>query len=288
VSHLDGIKKTTPLGRLIYWIQERETIRIKKEAGVNKPWTLDPILQSYRFCNVRRMDDKVSRWLLDNWYTPNIDHPNILVACTLARQLNNPKSLADVGFPRVWNPRQVEAKLNKRAKDGLKNFSGAYMITGTLGGTKIEQVVWKVVDPIHKPSSKDVARIKIDRSSMEKTVEMLIPCAGFSTFIAGQVTADLRWATIGSWQDKDRWAPIGPGSRRGMNRLLGKEVMAPMKQAEFTQHLGWLIDELHKVLPGRITERLEAHDYQNCLCEFDKYTRTLFGEGRPKQKYPGV
>ena len=58
---LSKVKSMTPLNRLVYFITEREAIRLKKEAGEPKPWTSDPILQQYRFCNVRRMDDKVSK-----------------------------------------------------------------------------------------------------------------------------------------------------------------------------------------------------------------------------------
>jgi len=40
-------------------------------------------------------------------------------------------------------------------------------------------------------------------------------------------------------------------------------------------------------LPQLLTQRLEAIDYQNCLCEWDKYERALWGEGKPKQLYWG-
>ena len=40
-----------------------------------------------------------------------------------------------------------------------------------------------------------------------------------------------------------------------------------------------------KAVPYEITSRLEAHDYQNCLCEFDKYSRTLARQSKPKQIY---
>lgn len=275
------VAKLSAFERYIYWIKERESIRLKKEAGKPKPWTDDEILRSYRFCNVRRMDDKVSKWLDRNWYTPNIDHPNMVVACTLARQLNNPESLSAVGFPKAWNPTRVEEILNKRAKAGLKNFSGAYMITGTLGGTKIQQIVHKVVDVIAKDPP------VLNTNSMEESVKALLPYPGFSTFIAGQVVADLRWAIEGKWADRNTWAAIGPGSRRGMNRLLGRDLLAHMKQEQFNDHLAGLVREAKAKLPSTITSRLEMIDWQNCLCEFDKYTRTMLGEGRPKQKYDG-
>ena len=274
--------KLSPMNRLIYWIKERESIRLKKEAGEPKPYTDDEILQRYRFCNVRRMDDKVSRWLYDNWYLPNYDHPSILVAATLARQLNNICSLASVGFPYKWNPKAVESVLNNRVKKGLKNFGSAYMITGTLGGTKIQQVVHKVVTPLVLNGP------EIDRSSMENTATSLLPYAGFSHFIAGQVVADLRWAMKGSWLDRMTWASIGPGSRRGINILLGRPMDQLMKQSEFTEYFLVVMEGLKRKLPSGITKRLEAHDYQNCLCEFFKYTKTLLGLGRPKQLYDGA
>ena len=79
--------KKDPKNRFLYWIKERESIRKKKEAGNPKPWTDDPILQNYRFCNVRRMDDTVSQWLLKNWYEPYFDHPNMLSAAGLSSMI---------------------------------------------------------------------------------------------------------------------------------------------------------------------------------------------------------
>lgn len=277
---IKDVKKLSIQERFVYFIKERESIRLKKEAGEPWPWTDDEILQKYRFCNVRRMDDKVSQWLLKNWYIPNFNHPNMLVACTLARQLNNTESLGSVGFPFVWEPQKVEQILNKRAKQGLKNFSAAYMITGTLGGTKIQQVINKVVTPIAK-----ILDSLNFGTSLEELWKQLLPCAGVSTFIAGQIVCDLRWAWDGTWNDRKVWAPIGPGSRRGMNRILGREIKTPMKQAEFLNSLEALIRVSSYDLPRSILSRLEAIDWQNCCCEFDKYTRTLLGEGNPKQLY---
>lgn len=270
----------SPESRLRYWIIERETIRTLKE--VNKlppPWTDDEILSMYRFCNVVRIEDKVSQWLFKNWYQPFFDHGNMLLACTLARQLNNPESLEAIGFPKKWNRDWCHKKLTTRASMGLKNFSGAYMITGTLGGTKIEQIICKVVDPIHK------SNLQLDTSSIEKSVEMLLPFSGFSTFIAGQVVADMVWAVRGEWNDRKTWAAIGPGSRRGINRILGLPVDSPRKQAQFNEDLVGLMERVGPSLPPELVTRMDAIDWQNCLCEFDKYERTRLGQGRPKQKY---
>jgi len=39
--------------RYPYWIEERESIRIKKEdADADPPWTEDEILKMFKFCQV--------------------------------------------------------------------------------------------------------------------------------------------------------------------------------------------------------------------------------------------
>lgn len=275
----------TPFERLVYWITTRESIRQKKELGLPKPWTHDPILRDYRFCNVVRMEDKVSQWLLKNWYKPYRNHPNMLVACTLARHFNRPESLDEItGFvfrEGVSELGAIRNRMRALKAAGYTIFNGAYMVRGIGTTDKTEMVVDNVARPLlDNPPT-------IDCSSMQAAVEALLPYWGFSSFMAGQVVADLRWAMQGAWKDRLTWAPIGPGSKRGMNRLLGNDKDKPMDQKVFLIELQKLMSKLQSVLPTELTKRMEAIDYQNCLCEFDKFTRALTGEGKPKQRYQG-
>src|SRR6266567_8711286 len=48
------------------FVYEREQIRLRKAVGQSPPWTDDPILNTYRFCNIRRRHDRVSQWLIKN------------------------------------------------------------------------------------------------------------------------------------------------------------------------------------------------------------------------------
>lgn len=277
---IQDVQKLNNSDRFLYWIRERESIRNKRLLNEKKPWTDDVILQTYKFCNVRRMDDRVSVWLYDNWYTQHYNHPNMLFAVTMARQFNNTETLEEIGFPFYWDPNRVKRICQVRSHKGLKNFSAAYMITGTLGGSKIVQIVDKVVDFMyHNPP-------EIDTSSIQNTWSNLLKYPGFASFIAGQVTADLRWAMDGSWLDKYIWAPMGPGSKRGLNRLLGFDHNTSMTRSQFDSSFSRILKLVNKNVP-EIADRLEAIDVQNCLCEFDKYERTLWEGRRPKQKYPG-
>jgi hypothetical protein len=282
----DVAKMTKPLDRLVYFIKERESIRIQRESGVPKPWTDDEILQRYRFCNVQRMDDRVSQWLLKNWYEPNYGHKNMLLACALARFINLPASLEVIGFPKRWEPARIKKKLRRITAVGGHVFNGAYIVSGAgakiSGADKVGCVVDQYIQSLRNQS------IVVDPESMKSTWESLRQCYGFGSFMAGQVVADLRWAMPNEWHDAKTWAPMGPGSKRGMNRLLNQPLSQPMSQESFETLLTSLIRQLGIRLPLVITSRLEAIDYQNCLCEFDKMERTLHGEGRPKRKYSGI
>lgn len=265
---IEEVKKLSPLDRFIYWVRERHNIFLRRRSGMPNPWTDDEILRSYRFCNVRRMNDKVSIWLLENWYKPYFNHPNMLYAVALARFLNLPQTLAEVGFPEVWNETAIKKALYARKSRGDVTFNGAYIVRGGDGKDKIDGVVSYFVRPLVDDPP------VINTNSMEETWGALRNRYGFGSFTAGQVVADLRWAMKGSWTDKMNWAPAGPGSIRGMNRLQSRPIGQVLTQDQFLSELRCLMGTVIKKLP-QVTSTLECHDYQNCLCEFDKYERVL-------------
>src|SRR5262245_34048982 len=83
-----SVFQSPQIKRFLYWIAERGEIRRRRASGARRPWTEDRILQNVRFCNVRRMDDKVSSCLLEHWYHPDADSHTLLIAATLARLIN--------------------------------------------------------------------------------------------------------------------------------------------------------------------------------------------------------
>lgn len=272
----------TPVERVEYWILERENIRNQRRLKMPPPWTTDPILSQYRFCNVVRIDDKVSQWLLKNWYIPYRDHPNMLAAVALARFFNLPLSLEAI-TDRVFREGRpdwagIRSRLQRLKKLGTV-FNAAYMVRGNDGVDKVESVVTYNVMPLFRRKGVLAPR------SMEETWRNVSAVHGYGSFMAGQIVADLRWAVSGAWSDRREWAPMGPGSRRGMNRVLERPVNSPMTQEEFLSHLTDLRYKIGPRLPEGINERMEAIDWQNVMCEHDKYERTRLGEGRPKQRY---
>ena len=281
------VKNLDPYGRLVYFVKERESIRLKKESGKKKPWTDDVILQSYRFCNIRRQDDAVSRWLLENWYKPYFDHPNMVVACVLARHFNQPSTLKAIGFPAFkgagyW-PAYVQYSLQAILKIDGTVFNGAYIIRADGKFPNKSVMVFEETCQQFINSPPD-----FDFQYMEDTVNQLQGYRNIGSFMAGQIAADLVVSVRGEWKDVNTYAPMGPGSKRGMNRIHQRVLAYPLKQDQFLVELRELVVFLKKELPASITKRLCMMDFQNILCEMDKYFRCLLGEGRPKQNYEGT
>ncbi len=111
---------------------------------------------------------------------------------------------------------------------------------------------------------------------------------GWGPFMAGQVVADLRWTRyLAGAADVGRWAPVGIGSARGLNRLAQRPVNRQLRQEPGLDEMRQ-VQALVNAATAAWVPPIELHDIQNCLCETDKYLRVQTGEGRPRAQYvPG-
>lgn len=281
--------KDDGITRLVKFIIERERIRLRREAGVPKPWTTDPILQQYRFCNVHRNHDTVTKWIHE-WAYQWQNEPDAWFAMAVARFTNWPQTIKEIGWPVPWSRRAFVGALNARAKLGLKVFTGAYMIRASAsdpGTGKAEYLADKVLGPAWKARERIRPR---KGDTLESFATRLQTLHDFGSFMTGQVVADTKQLTSVLFDSPDwgSWAISGPGSRRGLNRVLGRELNQPWKEEDW---LWWLQNVARKVQHPLLTKHnisVDNQDLQNCLCEFDKYERVRLGQGRPRSHYPGV
>ena len=277
----------------VYWVKEREAIRIKKEAGAPKPWTDDPIFQTYKFTNVRREDDTVSKWITENWIKPNDPHPNVWFAMIVARLFNWPPTLEEICFPHLTFP-ELKEKWRRNLK-GLRDigkekiFTGAYLVsTNGVKMDKIDYILDRVLTPIwiegQSPTHVEMSWNR-EPLRLEEYWNHLIRFDGLGSFMAGQVVADLKFTSelkdAPDWWD---WAPLGPGSIRGLNRIHGRPLDKGLNQEKGLKEMS----VLQELLFEQLDWKLPVHNVQNCCCEFDKYLRVKNGEGRPRSLYPGA
>jgi hypothetical protein len=81
------------------------------------------------------------------------------------------------------------------------------------------------------------------------------------------------------------FAAPGPGSRRGLNRVMGRDTNAKWKDAEWLDRHLELMMEVVPILRAAGVPGLCAQNLQNAECEYDKYERARLGEGKPNQLY---
>lgn len=269
------------IGKLLYWMEEREKIRKKKEAGLPKPWTTDEVFQRTYFCNVHREDDRVTKFIR-KMYSPHVAHPLFVHNIILSRFLNWPDTLQDVGYLKDWDVEGVRDVLKDREFGEHKVWGNAYVVTthGIKMG-KIDYLCDRVMPCIDDVMSTLRPR---DYETCESVAEFIQGIEGISTFMAGQVVADLKNTPGDELQHAHDWwdfALPGPGSIRGMDWLWGTKVTAK----EWHPMLLTVRDAVDE---SGIVGDLCAQDMQNCLCEFDKYMRVSTGTGRSKRSYNGV
>lgn len=268
---------------LALFITERDAVRERKEAGLPPPWTADPAIAGYRYCNVRREDDKVTCWIAKHWRDKNVDHPNLTLAMVLARMVNWPDSLEQIGFPAVWDPDHVKMILQLRQSTKQKTWSAAYMIT-TCGKrmSKEDYVVDHVCGTVARGEFLwETGDLLEDAHDIFQRVD------GLGSFLAAQVVADLKNTPghpLARAPDWHTWSAPGPGSLRGLNWFWHGKPDGPITASTYKTKITDTWAEVKPLLPAALQD-LHMQDFQNCLCEFSKYCRIRLGDGRVRSRY---
>jgi hypothetical protein len=105
-------------------------------------------------------------------------------------------------------------------------------------------------------------------------------------FMAAQVIADLKYVEpLRSAADWMTFAASGPGSRRGMNLVLGRPADQKWHEVYWREALANLQARTRPMFEAVGMEVPHAQDLQNCLCEFFKYERARQGGSMPKRRY---
>ena len=279
--------------RFFYWIRERHSIHLRKEAGEPKPWTDDEVLQTQFFTNPYRENDKVTRWFHENIRRHVADDPmRATMATIIFRWFNLPstaevlmKGKAEFGLLEQWRGATARDRLIKVRESGKAVFTGAYIITGYgMENGKVEGVC-DAITTVWKDRKSLVADI-VDANSLEYTVNRLSVYPYIGRFMSYEVACDLRYTSVlRDATDICTWANPGPGARRGLNRLYGRDKDTRRSVDDCNDEMRYLY-ELSKDVVGDLPP-LEMRGIEHSLCEFDKYERVRLNDGRSKRRYPG-
>ena len=253
------------LDTFVYFVNERENVRIRRAAGTLPSWTMNQILRDYHFCNIRREDDRGTKEIRAVVKAHDLHVTQLPATYTLARLLNSAASL-DVALHEG-----IHGLKKLRDQSGAKIFNTAYVVS--TAGERIDKL-----DYVER-LTKAVRDLDVPRTSLRKGFEALRTVSGLGSFLAGQVIADLkndRYYDQHTTPDWYTFAVMGPGSKKGLDFIYGGGTTERNFEAR--------ISGLDLVTSGKIPS-VHRQDLQNCLCEFSKYVRYQQGLPGRRRKY---
>ena len=213
-----------------------------------------------------------------------------LFNCALFRYFGTIEFAKDIGWQKQWggaNQAFVKGKAKRRLACKEKVFTGAYVITNQgISEPKQEVVVDRFLTPFYKACPK-LTMIARKTSRWQAVAEEMMKLQGFggSGFMTKEILQDaLRTPVFQTCIDRNTWCPIGPGARRGLARVYDLPVKTRFSDTDGLSNMLELFDERGDYWPKDMV-KLELHDIQFQLCEFDKYERVKLGEGRPRSRY---
>jgi hypothetical protein len=263
---IEQVKNLNPDARFAYWVAERQSITKKKDAGEAGPWTDDEILQSYHFTNVRREDDKVSRWLVENLYDEWT--PSAWATILVARFVNNPVTLGLIKDDlKAGDLKAAKAKLQEFGQGKEPIFRSAYLQPEIKGVNRLDKI-FDILAP-------KMLENPISTNKIEEAIADICKIKYMGEFMAGQIVMDGMLFIPGEWSDMQTYAPEGPGSLRGIARLKEAKLESKVKRPEYNKWLWSLSESLN----------IRALDVEHALCEWDKYERLLWGQGNYNRGY---
>ncbi len=276
------------------FMKKREMIRLNRERGFPWPWTDDPILQEYKFTNVKRAHDRTTKWFWEVLDLHADVHPHlILFNCALFRYFGTIEFYDHIGFQWIWPKSRadgIKQAAKMRLAKGERVFTGAYVITNQgIKAPKQEVVVDCFLTPFWSECP-SLVKIASETKSWRLVAKEMMKLKGFggSGFMTKEILQDALHTSVFSngCDDLNTYCPIGPGALRGLSRVMGNDNPNDFKlnQVEALEMTVYLFGHRPLFWPSDWVE-LELHDIQFQLCEFDKYERVRLGQGRPRSRY---
>lgn len=273
-----------------WYLNERERMRIKREEqGLPRPWTEDPILDGFRFTNIHRGDDKVSRDLY-NEITQYPVSPLSLFNMFVFRTFNTIRGYEAVGgWTNEYDMKKARWYLDSAAESGIKLFGNSYLMVNSMCGgyppgykhrfyvEKPFQLMWDAQHTIFKQLQQD--------NTLEGATRIFTQFPGYAGFLGYEMALDAEMVGITPHPtDKYTWGNIGPGAQRGLNYVFGRDRKFKQSQAKCLEELRWLWGESVWFLEDHVPEPIDMRVMENALCETSKYASVLT-TGRAKRRY---
>lgn len=272
-----------------YFAYERQNIFWKKLEGNTPPYTTDPILQTYKFCNAYRVNDRVSQYLLRNVIYTNkkYNYEDTIFRIILFKLFNKESTweLLESRFNDIrlstFNKEEYSKVLEEAISSGEKIYNDAY-ISCANKAFGYDRKHDNHLALLNKMFIEDRMQDKIIKcKNMEEAFNIIKSYPLIGNFMAYQLVTDINYSDIVNWRE-DEFTVAGPGSLRGIKKcfidkgkLSDEDIIKYMYDNQENEFIRLNLN--FKRIGNR---KLQLIDIQNLFCELDKYLR----EAKPELK----
>lgn len=271
-----------------YFASERHRAFEKRVAGEARPWTNDPILQEFKFCNVFRAADRVSQYMIrevcyhDEDCSPEDRLFQIMAFRTFSKietwrsvrqYLGHYPTLDDLGSD-AFTKALEEAR---RQNGGL--YTGAFILCATDAFGQGLKHLNHVELFRHMFLQEDLGGELLKAGSLREVYDLLHRFPLMGDFMSYQTTIDLNYSELINFSENE-FTQAGPGALRGI-----KKVFESLGDYTPTEVIQWMVERQEEELArlglpfnGLWGRRLHAIDCQGLFCETDKYCREAVPE----------
>lgn len=273
-----------------YWrfAAERQRIFEQRLHDPDGPWTTDPILRRFKFCNTFRASDRISQYLIARVIhdpaAEDLSPEDVFLRIVLFRLFSKESTWealeqATGGVRRATlDVNALGDLLDDLRRDGAIYTAAFILCAHDAYGHRIKhRNHLDLVARMFAPGSLG-ARLGA-ATSLQEVYEALCEWPMIGAFMGYQLAIDLNYSDHLGFDEDDFTVP-GPGAVRGLHKVFrdfGDRTPSHLimrmvdEQEEHFNRLG---------LPwsGLFGRRLHAIDCQGLFCETDKYARAAFPE----------
>jgi hypothetical protein len=268
-----------------YWrfASERQRTFERRVSGQPPPWTDDPILREYKFCNVFRAADRVSQYMIrevcyhDEPCTPE-DRLFQIVAFRTFSKIDTWRSLRDF----LGRYPTLDDLADGSFGDGLERvkvlnrglYTGAFILCAADAYGQSSKHRNHVELFRHMFLKGNLGERLQQAGSLRQVYEELHSYPLMGDFMAYQTAIDLNYSGIINFSEND-FTQAGPGALRGIRKCFENSG-----EYSPTEIILWMVEHQEQELArldlpfhGLWGRPLHAIDCQGLFCETDKYCR---------------
>ncbi len=259
------------------FIHERINIWEQKEQNQPKPWTQDPVLSKYRFCNIFREFDKQTITFHTLLKPLTTDFPLWLMNMFYCRLVANPNTISKTGLLNFSHADNIKLKYClqnlPRPKYGTPYVFPVSTILKSKYPTR-ELLLTEYLPKNIKPLAETISQFR--KEPVAKALGRVISKFNFNlSFLWTEVLIDTAYQ-YPNLLDLFEEFPVGPGAKPTLARINSAVPPSILVQKLATQR------KQTGVTFGGTPVTLSAENWEGIACEFRKYSNLQIGKGRKR------